>query len=347
MMRTVRQGGALVGNARVVPLSCIAFFLASSPSTSTAESPLHSDAQTALQQPHSADGRTLSPPPEREPLYSKGAALGALGGFYGALYTWTYFAWYRKRAKSDHLVFIDEGWFGRNTYAGGADKLGHAWANYGMNRLTANALEAGGISPGLSSAVGTVGTLGFFTFIEFKDGYHKDFGFSWGDMAFNTMGNALAVALTNLPSLDDAIDFRVEYEPTTLFVDSLRRKGAVDAGEDYSGQTFLLAYHLNSLPCLRRTRAHAFMRFLDVTLGYGTRNFLPKPRFALDTHRQVSLGVAVNFQQVIDTLYGVDPGRRGHGQGSWRMAAELLAVPRTNLPLLTVDAVSPPPPKLP
>ena len=158
---------------------------------------------------------------------------------YAATYTWAYFAWYRGRERTEHLVLENDGWFGANTYAGGADKLGHAWASYAANRLTTRMLRVGGWGELPSGFVGSVTSMGFFTFIEIKDGFNPGTGFSWGDLVFDAAGNALALAFETSPSLDAMFDFKVYYRPTDLYLQSLIERGVVDAGEDYSGQQIL------------------------------------------------------------------------------------------------------------
>ena len=66
---------------------------------------------------------TEPPPP---PDHRLRAALG-VGALYAGFSTWAYLAWYRDVESLDEFGWGGDGWFGRNTYAGGADKLGHAW----------------------------------------------------------------------------------------------------------------------------------------------------------------------------------------------------------------------------
>lgn len=282
------------------------------------------------------------------PFYSKPVAVGIVGGIWGVVYTWTYFAWYRHRATTGDLVYNSEGLFGGDTYAGGSDKLGHMWGNYIMNRWTSNLMEAGGWSPLVSAVVSTTATTGFFTMIEIKDGYHQGFGFSWYDVAFNLAGNALAVGTILSPKLDDMFDFKVYYLPTRKYLRSLVRHGVVDAGEDYSGQTYVLAYHLDSIDAVRQDPELQVLRYLDLTLGFRSANYLPKPE-GHDTHRyqELSLGVAFNFQHLIDALYGRDTPPRGHGQGSLRFINEGFGVPYTNRPLFSYRKNNGPAPEEP
>lgn len=265
------------------------------------------------------------------PLYSKEVGLGMIAGLYGVVYTWTYFAWYKNRATTEDLVWNSEGLFGKDTYAGGSDKLGHAWGNYIINRWTANVLATGGWAPLERSLISTATTMAFFTMIELKDGYHKGFGFSWYDMAFNTWGNGLAVVMTLFPRIDEMFDFKVYYLPTRAYLRSLTQHGVVDAGEDYSGQTFTLAYHLTSIDAVKREPWLAWLRFVDVTAGFRSRNYLPEPK-SPNTSRiqEYSLGLAFDFQHLLDVAFDWYERPRGHLHSSLRFFLEGFGVPYTN-----------------
>jgi hypothetical protein len=275
--------------------------------------------------------KLLSPEPINRPLYSKELGLGMIVGLYGTVYTWTYFAWYKNRGTVDDIVFNSEGLFGADTYAGGSDKMGHAWGNYIINRWTANILATGGWKPLERSLIATGTTMAFFTMIELKDGYHRGFGFSWYDMAFNTWGNGLAVAMTLVPRLDEMFDFKVYYLPTRAYLRSLTQRGVVDAGEDYSGQNFTLAYHLTSIDSVKREPALQGLRYVDLTLGFQSRNYLPKPESPNTSRRQeLTVGVAFNFQHLLDVAYDHYESPRSHAHSSLRFFLEGFGVPYTN-----------------
>jgi hypothetical protein len=272
---------------------------------------------------------------EAEPLFNRTTSVLVVAGAFGALNTWTYFAWYKQRATSDHLIFNNEGWFGPDTYAGGSDKLGHFFACYFMTWLTANALAEGGWEPLPRALMGTVATQGFFTFIEFKDARHPHYGFSWGDMLFNVTGSAAALAMVNVPELDDMLDLRVDYIPSKLYFRRLKQRGAVNAGEDYTGQTYTIAYHLGSIPGVRSNPDLKWLRFLDVGFGYRAVNYLPKPEDP-STHRyqELTLLVGLNTQHVFDVLWDRYERPRGRVHGSLRFLNEMFGVPYSTAPLV-------------
>src|SRR5690606_33773542 len=67
-------------------------------------------------------------------------------GLYGANKWWN-------KGFSGGFRTENEGWFGRNTYSGGADKLGHLYINYVSTRLFARAFHWAGHTPEESLAL--------------------------------------------------------------------------------------------------------------------------------------------------------------------------------------------------
>src|SRR5438552_1265382 len=133
-------------------------------------------AETPTSPPGLASANGLEPvvaPVSREHRW---ASVGVVAGTYILLYGYTWFAWYDRAANSPTLQFRDEGYFGRGTYAGGVDKLGHTWSNYTIVRGTSEVLEWGGFSRP-ASMIGSVALANaFFTLVEITVGYKPQFG---------------------------------------------------------------------------------------------------------------------------------------------------------------------------
>lgn len=243
--------------------------------------------------------------PPKPPSDHKLAAALTLGGFYAGFTTWTYFAWYRHHKPLSEFRFGGDGWFGARTYAGGADKLGHAWATMSLARLGTEMLHQwGGYSKLSSTLVSTALSELLFLGVEVKDGFYYEF--SYGDAVFDTAGAVAALALSLSPRLDELFDFRVEYWPSHEY----RRQfdgGNVNVAEDYSGETYLLAFHLGGLRSLREASWGGWSRFVDVAVGFGTRGYKPDPPDRLNMpdypHRQeLSIGLSLNVQGLSDWL---------------------------------------------
>jgi hypothetical protein len=250
-----------------------------------------------------------------EPRDHKRAAGLTLGGLYAGFSMWTYFAWYRKGCRPepkpcDGFLWGRDGSFGPRTYAGGADKLGHAWATLSLARLGTEMLHQwGGYERRASTIVGTALSEALFLGVEIRDGF--SYQFSYWDFAFNTLGAALAFAQSTWPRVDEFVDFRVQYFPSQAYLDQLKG-GNVNVAEDYSGETYLLAMHLGAFHRLRDWRWGGWSRFVDVAVGFETRGYKPEPPYEIhpddpdrmDYKRRQTLffGVTLNAQGIFDRL---------------------------------------------
>jgi hypothetical protein len=239
-----------------------------------------------------------------------------LGTFYAGFSTWAYFAWYRNHPPLSKFKFGGDGMFGVETYAGGADKLGHTWATMALARMGTAILTEGGwdhtrstfLSAGLSELV--------FLNVEIRDGFY--FEFSYGDLAMDTVGMLAAIAFDLSPRLDELFDFRVQYFPSARYLDNVDGSPNADGkpscpkgscsrwniAEDYSGQIYLLALHLGAIHTLRDWKYGSWSRFVDVAVGFDSRNYKPPPDPIdhLNAHQDLFLGVSLNAQGLFDYL---------------------------------------------
>ncbi|MCB9740439.1 MAG: DUF2279 domain-containing protein [Deltaproteobacteria bacterium] len=252
---------------------------------------------------------------------------------HAAFAVWTWAIWYRKLTPSDEFLIRREGWFGADTYAGGADKLGHFLGNYALTRGTSQLLEAAGLRPVPRLLLANGLTFFSYLMIELKDGKHARFGFSPEDMVANLTGNLVATAFELWPALDDALDLRLHYVPSDAYVQRVTGDEA-NVGEDYSGMRFeLLLKGAFFVPPPRQTppALHA-LRYLMVGVGYATRGY--KPVLEPNPLRQLSVVVALDVQTLLDELlYDRLPGR---GRRLMRFATEHIALPYTTVEPLSV-----------
>ena len=185
------------------------------------------------------------------------AAIATVGGLYVGFSTWTYFAWYRHHKSLAEFKWGGDGfevlhpstYFGRYQYAGGSDKLGHAWSTMGLARATTETLvQLGGFDRRRSTLIGAgLADLLFFG-VEVKDGFYYEF--SYGDFIFDSIGAVLAIAMSLSPRFDEMFDLRVQYFPSAAYRAQLDH-GNVNIAEDYSGEIYLAAFHLGAIHTLR------------------------------------------------------------------------------------------------
>jgi hypothetical protein len=285
-----------------------------------------------------------------------------VGGMYLAFAGWMYFAWYQHHKDIPYKFGGDDencdplrggakvrcvlfGWAGDTTYAGGEDKFGHAWSTMALARLTDEILEQwGGFGHTESMLIGT--GLSWLTFlgVEVRDGFN--FEFSYSDLGGDTVGALAALALMQWPRLDEMFDFRVEYFPSSEYIDKLDGKSKCpygtcsrwDIAEDYSGQKYLLAFHLGSIHALRDLQTYGVLaRFVDVAVGFDTRNYKPTPDPGFDGRptKQGFIAISFNAQGFFDCL--LDGGQHETLRKVTHGLGEVFNLPFTSVNLLTVD----------
>jgi hypothetical protein len=281
------------------------------------------------------------PAPEESEAHPTAAWI-TLGSAYGVFATWMYVAWYRNHKSLASFKWGGDGWIGPETYAGGADKFGHAWATMSLARGGTELLHQwGGYKMSTASIAATALSEALFIGVEVRDGFSFEFSFS--DLTGDTLGALAALALSNWPRLDELFDYRVEYFPSPIYrrkVDgsSPCRTGGCsrwNIAEDYSGETYLLAMHLGGIHSLRDWRYGGWSRFVDVAVGFRSRDYKPPPDpiTSADPRQELFFGISLNAQGVIDYL--TKPCSAGHkiGHGVF----EIVNVPFTSLPVIELD----------
>ncbi|MEP6993961.1 MAG: DUF2279 domain-containing protein [Acidobacteriota bacterium] len=200
---------------------------------------------------------------------------------------------------SQKFHFTDEGWFGRQTYAGGGDKASHFASYNTVARLLTQVYQELGVSTDRSRLYGSgISALaGLVT--EFGDGTNK-YGFSFEDMITDFLGSATALATAHY-GLDDLIGFRSGVVPHPKVVG--QPNGGT--GKDYTAEIYAgdmkiagLAKRLNFNP--------GPARFLLLSTTYGVKGYpyaLPEVR-----ERQIGIEVGLHFTEILRAV-GVPQNR--------------------------------------
>ncbi len=186
-----------------------------------------------------------------------------------------------------------EGWFGKKTYAGGADKLGHLMGLHLQKRSLNWLLIQMGYpndTANLYSAV-MVETLGLA--IELGDGLSR-YRFSPEDLLMDSFGVLFAYLLDKYPRLDSLVGFKIQYWPSTNYLDD-RNKNKLDITSDYDGMKFFLTFRATGIPQLNE---HKLIRYLSFDLGYYTRGYKPN-LFPNDDKRVLTAGIGINLSELV------------------------------------------------
>jgi hypothetical protein len=122
---------------------------------------------------------------EREAQYNKkrfsyAATLG--GTAYVAFSYGFYNSWYKNYPQSEFHLFNDIGEWNQ------IDKTGHIFSGYFQSLFCYNGAKWAGLSEKKSITTGLLAGTLFQTTIEVMDGFSKEWGFSLGDIAANTIG---------------------------------------------------------------------------------------------------------------------------------------------------------------
>jgi hypothetical protein len=179
-------------------------------------------------------------------------------------------AWYADYPKSDFHFFNDNGEWNQ------MDKAGHTWTAYQMSRLSAGLWKWSGLNERKSAWLGGVSGLAYQSIIEIQDGFSSEWGFSWGDMAANTLGAATFVA-QQLGWHEQRLQFKLSYWPYDYNSPELKTRRNQLFGKslpermlkDYNSQTYWLS--ANVVAFLPGSKWPAW---LNIAVGYNSNGML-------------------------------------------------------------------------
>ena len=190
---------------------------------------------------------------------------------------------------SQSFHFADEGWFGRDTYAGGADKASHFVSYYVTTRLLTEVYGDLGMSTNSSRLLGAgVASLAGLA-NEFGDGTNK-YGFSYEDLIADVLGAGAALATAHY-GLDDLVGFRAGLVPAPEVPDPVD-----DLGKDYTHEIYTADLKLAGLfkrLCWRPGPA----RFLLLSATYGVKGY---PQAASEVReRQIGIEIGLHLTEIL------------------------------------------------
>lgn len=227
-------------------------------------------------------------PEETRQARTRGLILGGIAavGAYGATVWWN-------EGVTGRFRTVNEGWFGQDTYTGGADKIGHTYATYVGTRLLARGFEWAGSGAEQSLKLAALTVFGTLSAVEVMDGFSKKYRFSKEDFAMNAAGVGLAWLFEKNPAADKVLDFRLQYWPSG----DARRLNEVDPIGDHSGQTYLLVAKAAGIPALRKYEG---LQYFELAAGYGTRGYEPNDGNPnRDRSRNLYFGISLNLSEIL------------------------------------------------
>ena len=151
------------------------------------------------------------------------------------------------------------------------DKLGHVFSSYQLGRIGAQSLNWAGVSERDQLLYGSTLGLGFLTAVEVMDGFSEEWGFSWSDMAANTIGTGLYVGQELLWN-EQRVVLKYSFHRTRFAQERPDKLGNglfEEFLKDYNGQTYWLSANIKSF-----VKSEAIPSWLNLAFGYGAEGML-------------------------------------------------------------------------
>ena len=179
------------------------------------------------------------------------------------------------------------------------DKLGHIYSAYQISFAAAGTFRWAGMS-NRKAAIWGAATSGIMMLpVEILDGTSQDYGFSWSDLAANSLGAGLFLA-QELAWGEVRIQPKGSFQRTAY---APQRPGTLGDGlheewlKDYNGQT----YWFSANPYLLSNKKSNLPKWLNFSVGYGAADMIygrdPENIAAgLDPYRRYFLSVDVDFR---------------------------------------------------
>jgi len=148
------------------------------------------------------------------------------------------------------------------------DKVGHAMTAYSVGLLGMESMRWAGLDERKARWWG--GSTGwiFLSSVEILDGFSSEWGFSWGDMASNTLGAGMLIGQDALWH-EQRITFKFSFSESPyakLRPNVLGEGWNEEVLKDYNGQSYWLSVNVKDF----LNESARFPAWLSLGLGYGT-----------------------------------------------------------------------------
>lgn len=169
-------------------------------------------------------------------------------------------AWWSGQRQPFHVVEDD-------IYARNVDKAGHLFGGAFGSFVGTKSLQWSGIAEEPSVVCGSLMGILFELYVEFEDGFAKDWGFSPGDAKADVLGGLFPIAQYYIPPLQH---FQLQFQ---YFPSKEMRNGEHPGGifiDDYDGQTMWMAVHVAEF--MPNTWKKYWPEWLGIAFGVSLRN---------------------------------------------------------------------------
>lgn len=190
---------------------------------------------------------------------------GVHAGLYGGSLLVLNEAWYKNYPKRGFTSFDDSReWLQM-------DKIGHGWSAYNLSRASTAAWKWAGLDDKRAAIVGSTSGFAFLTVIELLDAHSTRWGWSWSDIAANTVGTGLYMT-QELGWGEQRIQFKFSFHRKNYKEGMLNDRSDQLFGKswyermlkDYNGQTYWFSTNLKSF-----FKDSGLPPWLNIAVGYG------------------------------------------------------------------------------
>ncbi|MEO1448095.1 MAG: DUF2279 domain-containing protein [Bacteroidota bacterium] len=188
------------------------------------------------------------------------------------------------------------------------DKFGHALGSYSASRWMISLYKWAGVPKERAMWIGGLSGFLAMSSVEVFDGFGETWGFSWWDVAANSVGSGLAVLNQGLWH-EDRLQLKVSYRRSPYsysddprFQDLFGSNPAEWLLKDYNGHTLWLSVNLHSfLP--ESNFKDKYPPWLNLAVGYGAENLEggyddPTSDWRTREYRQLYLSVDFDLTKI-------------------------------------------------
>lgn len=224
--------------------------------------------------------------------------IGIETGTYLAGLSYLSFIWYKDHERVPFHFYNDSKGYLQ------IDKAGHAYGAYRESYSAYYALRLAGVNKKMALIYGGPIGLIFQTPIEIFDGLYKGWGFSWADMAANTLGAGL-FTLQEAIFDEQVFLMKFSYSPSIYpqYHSSLGESHIERFFYDYNGHTYWLSGNLSKL-----TGSKNIPSWINIAFGYSANGMIyefenpqyymgePFPYF--ERYRQYLFSLDIDFSKI-------------------------------------------------
>lgn len=219
----------------------------------------------------------------------------AIGATWVGSMTGLYQLWYKNTDRSAfHTIDDSRSWLQM-------DKLGHVYTAWRIGDLCGEQFKLSGISNRNSALLGGLIGLGYQSTLEIFDGHSADWGFSWADMASNTIGSLLYFS-QQIFWEEQRFKMKFSYHPTNYAMirpNVLGQTHAERLFKDYNGQSYWISF------CPADFSEHINIpRWLNLSIGYSVDEKLKGDQ---EIYNDISsVGLPVSYHSKREFLLSLD-----------------------------------------